>query len=116
MVQAESDTNAALDTLTDPAKAEALQLAAFQTAADVPANAAAAEQLAVMGFKRRDAERALQQGRVAGDVSAALDLLRGWGCTAYEPGGASAAEGGMHTAPHSTLSLMVWRFAFTHRN
>lgn len=80
----------------DPPRAEALQLAAVQTAEDAAANGAAAAQLAAMGFKRHDAEKALRKGP-AGDVAAAVALLNGWGAVAREAQ-PSAADGQGATA------------------
>ena len=50
--QADNSTNAALDLLWDPRRAEALQLAVVQRAEDAAANAAAAQQLHAMGYRR----------------------------------------------------------------
>ena len=49
--QADNSTNAALDALSDVARAEDLQLAVVRAAEDAAANAAAAAQLRSMGYR-----------------------------------------------------------------
>jgi len=49
--QADNNTNAALDLLSDPAHVEALQLAVVKSTEDAAANTAAAEQLRSMGYR-----------------------------------------------------------------
>ena len=49
--QADNNTNAALDLLSDPAQVETLQLAVVKSTEDAAANAAAAQQLCSMGYR-----------------------------------------------------------------
>ena len=51
MLQADNNTNAALDLLSDPTQVEALQLAVVKSTEDAAANAAAAQQLRSMGYR-----------------------------------------------------------------